>query len=61
MLTRSPRSLEATMADAARASERVPPLSRLMAWHRDAEDPYGRYCREERAGQMRRTTVRRAA
>lgn len=27
---------------------RIPPLEMLLAWHADAEDSYGRYCREDR-------------
>ena len=48
MLQRAPQSFVRTMAEAARTNEAFPPLTRLLQWHRDAEDPYGRYCRDER-------------
>ena len=45
------------MAEVARADEAFPPLTRMMQWHRDAEDPYGRYCRGERPLQYDGTAV----
>jgi hypothetical protein len=43
MLKRSPQLLGRRLD-----GRPLPPLSKMLRWHPDAEDPYGRYSREDR-------------